>query len=116
MFRWQFLKSTAAISKLEVTDSLPRARLADLGTVLSGHGFQVFAKGPTLYAFKGLPGRLAPIGVHAALLLIMAGILFPLVLQHLSISVYNYGSTVLGWCMKLHLPSYDIKFPKLKFL
>jgi len=33
----------------------------------------VFARGPSLYAFKGLAGRLAPIGVHAALLLIMAG-------------------------------------------
>lgn len=30
-------------------------------------------KGPSLYAFKGLAGRLAPIGVHLALLLIMAG-------------------------------------------
>lgn len=30
-------------------------------------------KGPCLYAFQGLAGRLAPIGVHIALLLIMAG-------------------------------------------
>lgn len=30
-------------------------------------------KGPTLYAFKGLAGRFAPIGVHIALLLIMSG-------------------------------------------
>jgi cytochrome c biogenesis protein len=30
-------------------------------------------KGPSLYAFKGLAGRIGPIGVHAALLLILAG-------------------------------------------
>jgi cytochrome c biogenesis protein len=30
-------------------------------------------KGPSLYAFKGLAGRFAPIGVHLAMLLIMAG-------------------------------------------
>lgn len=30
-------------------------------------------KGPSLYAFQGLAGRLAPVGVHIALLLIMAG-------------------------------------------
>lgn len=30
-------------------------------------------KGPTLYAFKGMAGRFAPIGVHLALLLIMGG-------------------------------------------
>lgn len=34
---------------------------------------QVFLKGPSLYAFKGLAGRFAPIGVHLAMLLIMAG-------------------------------------------
>lgn len=33
----------------------------------------MFIKGPTLYAFKGLAGRFAPIGVHLAMLLIMAG-------------------------------------------
>ncbi|KOM50868.1 hypothetical protein LR48_Vigan08g169500 [Vigna angularis] len=33
----------------------------------------VFLKGPSLYAFKGLAGRLAPVGVHIALLLVMAG-------------------------------------------
>jgi len=30
-------------------------------------------KGPSLYAFKGLAGRFSPIGVHLAMLLIMAG-------------------------------------------
>lgn len=30
-------------------------------------------KGPSLYAFKGLAGRFAPIGVHLAMLLIMGG-------------------------------------------
>ncbi|KAG0630432.1 hypothetical protein M758_1G177600 [Ceratodon purpureus] len=71
--RWSFLTTAKAFSKLQISDSLPRARLSDLGTMLSGHGYQVFARGGALYAFKGLPGRLAPIGVHAALLLIMAG-------------------------------------------
>lgn len=30
-------------------------------------------KGPSLYAFRGLAGRFAPIGVHLAMLLIMVG-------------------------------------------
>ena len=33
-------------------------------------------KDSALYAFKGLAGRFAPIGVHAALLLIMGGATF----------------------------------------
>ncbi|CAI9769906.1 unnamed protein product [Fraxinus pennsylvanica] len=34
---------------------------------------KVFLKGPSLYAFRGLAGRFAPIGVHLALLLVMTG-------------------------------------------
>ena len=82
---------------------LPRARAADLGTLLTREGYQVFlaqssvpdddgpadsppastsslppapsprAAGPALYAFKGLAGRLGPIGVHAALLAVLVG-------------------------------------------
>lgn len=33
----------------------------------------MFLKDKSLYAFKGLAGRFAPIGVHAALLLILVG-------------------------------------------
>lgn len=33
----------------------------------------MFSKGPSLYAFRGLAGRFAPIGVHLAMLLVMAG-------------------------------------------
>ncbi|EXB63619.1 hypothetical protein L484_026960 [Morus notabilis] len=41
--------------------------------ISNGNRTQVFLKGPSLYAFKGLAGRFAPIGVHLAMLLIMAG-------------------------------------------
>ncbi|KGN43987.1 cytochrome c biogenesis protein CCS1, chloroplastic [Cucumis sativus] len=71
--RWNFLQSGETIRKLECSDILPRASVQDLGVVLMGAGYEVFIKGPTLYAFKGLAGRFAPIGVHLAMLLIMAG-------------------------------------------
>lgn len=71
--RWSFYKSKGAISKLDVSDTLPRASLDDLGALLMAERYQVFVRGPFLYAFKGLAGRFAPIGVHAALLLIMVG-------------------------------------------
>lgn len=38
-----------------------------------GAGYEVFLKGPSLYAFKGIGGRFAPIGVHLSMLLIMGG-------------------------------------------
>ncbi|XVF44939.1 hypothetical protein PTKIN_Ptkin02bG0163400 [Pterospermum kingtungense] len=71
--RWSFSQSADAIRKQEFSESLPRASVKDLGVILMGAGYEVFLKGPSLYAFKGLAGRLAPIGVHLAMLLIMAG-------------------------------------------
>ncbi|XP_007042720.2 PREDICTED: cytochrome c biogenesis protein CCS1, chloroplastic [Theobroma cacao] len=71
--RWRFLQSADAIRKQEFSDTLPRASVKDLGVVLMAAGYEVFLKGPSLYAFKGLAGRFAPIGVHLAMLLIMAG-------------------------------------------
>ncbi|KAG4967093.1 hypothetical protein JHK87_032744 [Glycine soja] len=62
-----------AIRKQEFSESLPRPSIQDVSTILMGAGYEVFLKGPSLYAFQGLAGRLAPVGVHIALLLIMAG-------------------------------------------
>lgn len=71
--RWKFLQSVEAIRKQEFSESLPNALVQDFGVVLMGSGYEVFLKGPSLYAFKGLAGRFAPIGVHLAMLLIMVG-------------------------------------------
>lgn len=71
--RWSFVHSPEAIRKQEYSDTLPRASIQDLGIILMGAGYEVFLKGPSLYAFKGLAGRFAPIGVHLAMLLIMVG-------------------------------------------
>ncbi|XP_058183619.1 cytochrome c biogenesis protein CCS1, chloroplastic-like isoform X2 [Rhododendron vialii] len=62
--RWSFSHSAESISKQEFAETLPRASIQDLGVVLMGSGYEVFLKGPSLYAFKGLAGRFAPIGVH----------------------------------------------------
>eukprot|EP00271_Cylindrocystis_brebissonii_P005528 TRINITY_DN17608_c0_g1_i1.p1 TRINITY_DN17608_c0_g1~~TRINITY_DN17608_c0_g1_i1.p1 ORF type:complete len:607 (+),score=132.82 TRINITY_DN17608_c0_g1_i1:382-2202(+) len=83
--RWSFLRRPETVLQLPVADTLQQARLTDLATVLAGNGkYQVFLqKGAAgeegrsaLYAFKGLVGRLAPIGVHLALLLVMGGGLY----------------------------------------
>ncbi|KAH9287826.1 hypothetical protein KI387_031943, partial [Taxus chinensis] len=65
--------SRSTILKMEVAVTLHRSRIQDLGVLLMGSGYEVFFVESALYGFKGLAGRLAPIGVHGALLLIMAG-------------------------------------------
>ena len=53
--------------------TLPDANLCDLGRLLRQKGYAVFLQQGSLYAFKGLAGKLAPIGVHLSLLAIIAG-------------------------------------------
>ncbi|CAA7048276.1 unnamed protein product [Microthlaspi erraticum] len=71
--RWSFMKSDESIKKQDFSDTLQRASIQDLGLILMGEGYEVFMKGPSLYAFRGLAGRFAPIGVHIAMILIMVG-------------------------------------------
>ncbi|CAI0377181.1 unnamed protein product [Linum tenue] len=73
MCRWKFMDSPEAVRKQDFSETLPQASVQDLGVILMGSGYEVFLKGPRLYAFKGLVGRYTPIGVHLAMLLIMVG-------------------------------------------
>ena len=71
--KWKFLDRRATLLAMEEAESVPRARLSDFSDLLADRGYQVFIKGKKMYAFKGLIGRLAPIGVHAALLFTLGG-------------------------------------------
>ena len=71
--KWKFLDRRATLLAMDEAESVPRARLDDFSDLLAERGYQVFIKGKKMYAFKGLIGRLAPIGVHAALLFTLGG-------------------------------------------
>jgi len=73
---WRFFAEPAQLARLPVHDALPRASCLDLARALADCGYQTFvSRGGRLYAFKGLIGKMAPLGVHAALLLSMLGFL-----------------------------------------
>jgi cytochrome c biogenesis protein len=70
--RWRYLRKRPAYN------SLPYARqvakdLTTVATTLENNGYKVVVEDNTLYGFKGLFSRFAPIGVHFSLLLIIAG-------------------------------------------
>ena len=68
--RVRYLGSAAAVAANEQAADLPCAELADLAAMLRGKQYDVRLDGSgALYARKGLLGRMAPIGVHAGLLL-----------------------------------------------
>jgi cytochrome c biogenesis protein len=81
--RWRFARDARDLARLAdggaaAVAVLPRARLRDVARELrggGGGGYQTFVSpdGRRMYAFKGLAGRLGPIGVHAALLLTLFG-------------------------------------------
>lgn len=73
--RWRFAPDPQAVQRAAGAPAqvLPNAALPDLGAALAARGYQVFRKGGELYAFKGLAGRLGPIGVHAAMILTLLG-------------------------------------------
>ena len=63
----------AASGSQENSVSVPDADVSDLGRLLRAGGYAVFLKKGSLYAFKGLAGRFAPIGVHISMLAIILG-------------------------------------------
>jgi hypothetical protein len=71
--RWRFATNPLALRKQGEPQVLPSARVADLAAQLTAKSYQVFLQDGQLYAFKGLAGRLGPIGVHIALLMCLAG-------------------------------------------
>jgi cytochrome c biogenesis protein len=71
--RWRFKGDQASLARLQVASLLPNARLQDLGAALRARRYQVFMQDGRLYGFKGLAGKLGPIGVHASMLLCMVG-------------------------------------------
>lgn len=54
-------------------ETLPSASVRDLGALLKDSGYEVFLKNGSLYGFKGISGRFAPIAVHVSLVLILFG-------------------------------------------
>lgn len=71
--KWRFARSATDVFRKGNGETLPNADVRDLGAALQDKGYRVFLRDGALYGFKGLAGRLAPIGVHVSLLAIMAG-------------------------------------------
>lgn len=85
--RWRFRTSEASYANLDVAKEVPDASLDDLAKSLIAKNYQIFidrkqgemGDGSTLYGFKGLGGKLAPIGVHASMIFTMLGIVWGIV-------------------------------------
>ncbi|NES97035.1 MAG: cytochrome c biogenesis protein [Desertifilum sp. SIO1I2] len=71
--RWQFYKQPRQFEKLALSTELASGSPDSLEAILQNYRYRVFREGDTLYARKGIAGRIGPIIVHASMLLILAG-------------------------------------------
>ncbi len=71
--RWKFYDEPRQFQKLALSAELDRGSLNSLTPLLEKRRYKVFQEGDTLYARKGIIGRIGPIVVHASMLIILAG-------------------------------------------
>ncbi|HAG82018.1 MAG TPA: cytochrome C biogenesis protein CcsB [Cyanobacteria bacterium UBA12227] len=71
--RWSYYTEPRQFQKLALSAELETGSLNSLSQLLEKRRYRVFQEGDTLYARKGIAGRIGPIIVHASMLIILAG-------------------------------------------
>ncbi|MBR8826315.1 MAG: cytochrome c biogenesis protein [Gomphosphaeria aponina SAG 52.96 = DSM 107014] len=70
---WKFYDKPRQFEKLALSAELNTGSLSTLIPLLERKGYKVFQEENSLYARKGIIGRIGPIVVHASMLIILAG-------------------------------------------
>ncbi|MDY6782000.1 MAG: cytochrome c biogenesis protein [Cyanobacteriota bacterium] len=71
--RWKYYTQGKQFEKLALSAELDRGSLDSLVPLLEQKKYKIFREGNTLYARKGIAGRIGPIIVHASMLLVLLG-------------------------------------------
>lgn len=72
---WQFYTKDRSLEKIGIYSKLQKISLSKLAFTLKSDNYNVIQKGSLLYAYKGLPGKIGPIIVHASLIIVLLGAL-----------------------------------------
>jgi cytochrome c biogenesis protein len=70
---WKFYDQSRQFQKLALSAELETGSLESLTPLLEKKGYKIFLENNSLYARKGIIGKIGPIIVHAAMLIILAG-------------------------------------------
>ena len=70
---WTFYDNYQSMKKFNVRKEIENASLAKLVFQLKNNNYNVIQEGNSVYAYKGLIGRISPIVVHASIILILFG-------------------------------------------
>nr|YP_009237461.1 c-type cytochrome biogenensis protein [Wildemania schizophylla]AKS28508.1 c-type cytochrome biogenensis protein [Wildemania schizophylla] len=77
--RWHFYKTPSQFKKFAGGQEIQETQLNLLASYLQNYNYHLFQQGQSIYGYKGLLGRLAPIFVHGSIILLMAGSVLGLV-------------------------------------
>nr|YP_010986059.1 cytochrome c biogenesis protein [Polyopes affinis]WOL36977.1 cytochrome c biogenesis protein [Polyopes affinis] len=75
---WKFLHKENSMKKFKVFKSFDYKSISNIIYALHNRHYYVFHKGNSIYAYKGLVGRIAPIFVHFSIILTLIGAMFGL--------------------------------------
>lgn len=71
--RWAFYNQPRQFEKLALSTQLDINTLSSIAPLLEKRGYKIFQENNSLYARKGIIGKIGPIIVHAAMLIILGG-------------------------------------------
>lgn len=91
--RWQYYQQPRQFQKLALSLSLSQIPLSQLVPPLEARGYRVFQEGAKLYARRGLVGKIGPIIVHAAMILILIGAIWGALAGFLAQEMVASGET-----------------------
>lgn len=70
---WRFYDTYQSINKFNLKATVDGANLTKLALQLKNNNYNVVQEGNSIYAYKGLIGRISPVIVHASIILILFG-------------------------------------------
>lgn len=70
---WKFFDRPRQFEKLALSAELSTGSIASVTPLLEKKGYRIFQEGDALYSRKGIAGKIGPIIVHAAMLIVLAG-------------------------------------------
>ncbi|MBW4443539.1 MAG: cytochrome c biogenesis protein [Plectolyngbya sp. WJT66-NPBG17] len=70
---WNFYSQPRQFRKFALSAEFPKGNLDQMATLLEQRKYKIFREGEKLYAHKGIVGRIGPVIVHAAMILVLVG-------------------------------------------
>lgn len=91
--RWKFYDQPRQFNKLALSTELKANSPENLISWLENHNYRIFRQEDAIYARKGIIGRIGPIVVHAAMLIILAGAIWGAMTGFIAQEVVPSGET-----------------------